>query len=122
MGDEGERSSFSRQRCSGIDKEGGQVCHRCVDVATNNWWSLCSCAGCTLGTKRGNVLLVSSSDQTTRLHAEWQRTQEEVHQRDSGGEGGRVGSKLWFEIVQPQIHSYDMDPAFYCISRPILHF
>ena len=39
---------------------------------------------------RGAAFLLSvSSDQTTRFHAEWQRTQGEVHMGEMGG-GGKV--------------------------------
>ena len=38
---------------------------------------------------RGGAFLLSvSSDQTTRLHAEWQRTQGEVHNERKGGRAG----------------------------------
>lgn len=41
-------------------------------------------------TSRGEYLLSTSSDQTTRLHAEWQ-------------------SESWHEFARPQIHGYDLN-------------
>jgi elongator complex protein 2 len=43
--------------------------------------------------KDGNYLLSTSSDQTTRLHAQWRR-----------------GTKIsWHEMARPQIHGYDLN-------------
>ena len=44
-------------------------------------------------TDKGDFLLSTSSDQTTRLHAEW---------RSSGDES-------WYEFARPQIHGYDLN-------------
>jgi len=44
----------------------------------------------------GVYLLSASSDQTTRLHAEWTR----------GGEGS---DNSWHEMARPQIHGYDLN-------------
>lgn len=43
--------------------------------------------------KRGDYLLSTSSDQTTRLHAKWRR-----------GDDG-----IWHEMARPQIHGYDLN-------------
>jgi elongator complex protein 2 len=44
-------------------------------------------------TNHGEYLLSTSSDQTTRLHAEWQSAK----------------SKSWHEFARPQIHGYDLN-------------
>jgi elongator complex protein 2 len=43
--------------------------------------------------KDGSYLLSTSSDQTTRLHAEWRRH----------------GKRSWHEFARPQIHGYDLN-------------
>jgi len=43
--------------------------------------------------KDGSYLLSTSSDQTTRLHAEWRRQ----------------GKRSWHEFARPQIHGYDLN-------------
>lgn len=43
--------------------------------------------------KDGSYLLSTSSDQTTRLHAEWRRH----------------GTRSWHEFARPQIHGYDLN-------------
>ena len=43
--------------------------------------------------KRGDYLLSTSSDQTTRLHAKWKRG----------------GLQSWHEMTRPQIHGYDLN-------------
>ena len=43
--------------------------------------------------KEGSYLLSTSSDQTTRLHAEWRRQ----------------GKRSWHEFARPQIHGYDLN-------------
>lgn len=43
--------------------------------------------------KHGDYLLSTSSDQTTRLHAEWKRNQDVT----------------WHEMARPQIHGYDLN-------------
>lgn len=43
--------------------------------------------------KNGDYLLSTSSDQTTRLHAQWKRSAKET----------------WHEIARPQIHGYDLN-------------
>ncbi|KAF7513600.1 hypothetical protein GJ744_008894 [Endocarpon pusillum] len=44
-------------------------------------------------TRKGEYLLSTSSDQTTRLHAEWQSSD----------------SRSWHEFARPQIHGYDLN-------------
>jgi elongator complex protein 2 len=43
--------------------------------------------------RRGDYLLSTSSDQTTRLHAKWKRN----------------GRATWHEMARPQIHGYDLN-------------
>jgi elongator complex protein 2 len=43
--------------------------------------------------RRGDYLLSTSSDQTTRLHAKWKRN----------------GQATWHEMARPQIHGYDLN-------------
>lgn len=43
----------------------------------------------------GSYLLSTSSDQTTRLHAEWKHED--------------AGTKTWHEMARPQIHGYDLN-------------
>ncbi|KAI1076300.1 WD40 repeat-like protein [Whalleya microplaca] len=45
--------------------------------------------------KNGDYLLSTSADQTTRLHATWNRNSDEV--------------KTWHEMARPQIHGYDLN-------------
>ncbi|KAL7625654.1 Elongator subunit elp2 [Parahypoxylon ruwenzoriense] len=44
--------------------------------------------------KNGDYLLSTSADQTTRLHASWNKG---------------AGQKTWHEIARPQIHGYDLN-------------
>ncbi|KAI1328791.1 elongator complex protein [Xylariaceae sp. FL0255] len=49
--------------------------------------------------KNGDYLLSTSSDQTTRLHANWKRDNTEQEQEQL----------TWHEISRPQIHGYDLN-------------
>lgn len=50
---------------------------------------------------RGEYLLSTSADQTTRLHAPWRRQQQEEASSSSGS--------TWHEMARPQIHGYDLN-------------
>lgn len=73
------------------------------DTAGGQWVQAIAVSGHTAAvtgiswSKKGDYLLSTSLDQTTRLHAEW-RTE--------------AGSATWHEMARPQIHGYDLN----CIS------
>lgn len=57
----------------------------------------------------GSYLLSTSADQTTRLHAQWNKTatghtEEEKENKPNGGHNG-----TWHEMARPQIHGYDLN-------------
>lgn len=51
---------------------------------------------------RGEYLLSTSADQTTRLHAPWRQRQQEGASSSSSG-------STWHEMARPQIHGYDLN-------------
>ena len=69
------------------------MCTSCVDVAADNWWALCSCAGNGMGARRGNVPLVSElrSDYTSACRVA--QSTGRGNYEEGGMEGGREGWK-----------------------------
>lgn len=53
---------------------------------------------------RGEYLLSTSADQTTRLHAPWRRQQQQQEEEASSSSGS-----TWHEMARPQIHGYDLN-------------
>ncbi|CAK7210915.1 Elongator subunit elp2 [Sporothrix bragantina] len=53
----------------------------------------------------GAYLLSTSTDQTTRLHAEW--TQRSLS--EASADASQVSSPSWHEMARPQIHGYDLN-------------
>ena len=60
--------------------------------------------------RNGDYLLSTSSDQTTRLHATWEKRRAGDGVGDEGSEGeGATMTPTWHEMARPQIHGYDLN-------------